>query len=125
VYEDEDALAIYYARFTASHPEHPVKLAVGLGNWSEDAAPDERQSFALDLRAIESRHEVMVTDAAESPWKNAKVIGRMLDRAEALAHPRISRKAACDAELMHKPDGRRRARGKMTSAVACRLLCMR
>jgi hypothetical protein len=31
----------------------------------------------------------MVTDAAASPWKNAMVIGRMLDRAEALAHPRI------------------------------------
>jgi hypothetical protein len=30
-----------------------------------------------------------VIDASESPWKNAKVIGRILDRVEALAHPLI------------------------------------
>src|SRR5438093_2037962 len=89
VYEDDDAFAIYYARFTEAHPEHPVKLAVGLGNWDEAAPPDDRQSFALDLRVVESRYEVMVTDADASPWKNAKVIGRMLSRTEALSHPRI------------------------------------
>jgi hypothetical protein len=31
----------------------------------------------------------MVTDAGTSPWKNAKVIGSMLSREAALAHPRI------------------------------------
>jgi len=89
VYDNDDAFAIYYARFSDAHPEHPVKLAVGLGKWSEDATSDERQPFALDLRVHESQYEVMVTDADVSPWSNAKVIGRMLNRAEALAHPRI------------------------------------
>jgi len=89
VYRDGNAYAIYYVRFSPTHPEHPVKLAVGLGEWSEDSGPDGRQSFALDLRVTESRYEVMVTDAADSPWANASVLGPMLNRAEALAHPRI------------------------------------
>lgn len=89
VYSDGDAHAIYYAAFGEAHPEREVKIAVSIGKWGDDTPPDDRNSFALVLRQSEKEYQVMVVDSDESPWKGAKVIGRMLDREEALAHPDI------------------------------------
>ena len=90
VYRDGDAFAVYYAMFSDQHPEREVKLAVGLGEWGDDdASPEDRRAFALVMRSTDEAYQVMVVDADESPWRNARVIGRMLDRDEALAHPWI------------------------------------
>jgi len=32
----------------------------------------------------------MVTDAQSSPWRESQVLGRMLDRSEALKHPLLA-----------------------------------
>ena len=89
VYEDGAALAIYYAAFADEHPEREIKVAVGIGDWGEASTPADRRAFALVLRMTEEQYEVTVVDAIDSPWKDVKVIGRMLDREEALADPRI------------------------------------
>ncbi len=86
VYRDGDAHAIYYARFSAAHPERPVKMLVSLGEWGEGSDPSQRRSFALDVRTVPDSYQVMVTDAAASPW-SVGAIGRVLDRQEALQHP--------------------------------------
>lgn len=68
VYEDDDAHAIYYARFSDKHP-------------------DQRVAFAVRIWSDGSNHNVHIMDAAESPWHNVQIIGRTLDRDEALRHP--------------------------------------
>jgi hypothetical protein len=87
VYKDDVAHAIYYARFSKGHPELPVIATVSIGEWSEGSAPEQRVAFALELRSTESQCQVMGTDAQHSPWRESKILGRTLDRAEALAHP--------------------------------------
>lgn len=89
VYQDGDAHAVYYAVFSDSHADRTVKMLVSLGEWGEGSSPEQRRAFVLDLRAAPEQYEVSVTDAAASPWRDAEVIGRVLDREEALAHPWI------------------------------------
>ncbi len=85
VTEDGNAYAIYYIRYSMAHPERPAAATVSIGNWGEDASPDERSAFALELRS----NGVCVMDSENSPWKDSAFIGRTLDREEALTHPRI------------------------------------
>jgi hypothetical protein len=89
VYANDDAFAVYYASFTDSHPERIVSLAVGMGEWGEGSTPADRRAFALALRATDEQYQVMVVDTARSPWRDVEILGRMLDRAEALADPWI------------------------------------
>ncbi|WP_227818339.1 hypothetical protein [Nitrogeniibacter aestuarii] len=89
VYRDGDAYAIYYARFSANHPEHTVIATVSVGDWGEGATPGNRVAFAFEIRSSESEYQVSLIDAEFSPWRDAKVIGRTLDRSEALVHPMV------------------------------------
>lgn len=89
VYRDGDAFAIYYAAFSDNHPDREMKIAIGLGEWGDGSTPEARTAFALVMRAADEQYEVMVVDAEKSPWRNARVIGRMLDREEALQHPHL------------------------------------
>jgi hypothetical protein len=84
VYRDNDAYAIYYAMFSDNHADQIVKMLVSLGEWGEDSDPNQRKAFALDLRVGADQYEIMVTDASESPWHEPSVLGRILDREEAL-----------------------------------------
>ena len=89
VYSDGDAHAVYFAQFAVNHPERFVVATVSLGRWGDGTIPQDRVAFALKLRCVEGNFQVMVVDAAESPWQEAEIIGRTLDRAEALGHPWI------------------------------------
>lgn len=89
VYKDGDAHAIYYARFSNNHAERIVKAVVSIGEWGEGSTSNQRTSFALELRAGPENYEVHVCDAAASPWRDVELLGPMLDRASALAHPLI------------------------------------
>jgi hypothetical protein len=87
IYKDGDAYAVYYVRYSDNHPERTVLATVSLGEWGENATPEQRVAFALRFRSASEQYEVEVLDAARSPWRDAKIIGRTLDRAEALNHP--------------------------------------
>lgn len=87
VYKDGDAHAIYYVRFSNNHTERSVLATVSLGEWGEGTSPEQRVAFALQLRSAPTEYEVEVLNSAHSPWREAKVIGRTLDREEALKHP--------------------------------------
>ena len=90
VYLDGNAHAIYYARFTRGHPERVVVATIGLGDWSEDSTPADRVAFAFYLRVTAAEFQVSLIDRDQSPWCNAKTIGRTLNREEAVAHPFIN-----------------------------------
>ncbi len=87
VYRDGRAHAVYYACFTDSHPERVVDLVVSLGDWGEGTTPEQRRAFSMKIRTRDNQYEVMVTSADQCPWREATIIGRVLDREEALAHP--------------------------------------
>ena len=90
VRKDGNAHAVYYARFSSDHPRRSVLVTISLGEWGEGTIPAQRVAFALELRTTESRYEVEVLDAERSPWRDARLIGRTLDRVEALAHTHLS-----------------------------------
>jgi hypothetical protein len=87
VYRDGDAYAIYYARFSEDHPDRHAIAAVSLGSWDEDATPDLRVAFILKLSSAAARFQVQVLDAVASLWPDSTILGRALDRTEALSHP--------------------------------------
>jgi hypothetical protein len=64
-------------------------LAVSVGLWGEGSSPEDRAAFALDLRCGPDNYGVKVCDAETSPWFGAELLGPMLDREAALAHPWI------------------------------------
>jgi hypothetical protein len=90
VYKDENAHAIYYATFSDTHPAGFVNAVVSLGEWGEGSDASARLAVALQIRVGTKNSEVMVTGPDECPWRDAKIIGRILSREEALNHPWIS-----------------------------------
>lgn len=89
VYEDGNAYAIYYARFGLRHEPRHVEAVVSIGEWGEGSGPWDRVAFPLRVRATDRGYQVKVVDAGESPWQGVELLGRMLDRAEALQHERL------------------------------------
>jgi hypothetical protein len=89
VYSDGDAHAVYYAAFSDKHTDRRVSVAISLGEWGEGSTPAERTAFALQIRAARNEYQVSVMDARYSQWKDVEILGKMLDRKEALAHPMI------------------------------------
>jgi hypothetical protein len=89
VYRDGDAHAVYYARFGNQHEPRIVEVVVSIGEWGDGTNHWDRVAFALRLRAVDSEYQVTVVDASESPWQGVQLLGRMLDRDEALGHERL------------------------------------
>jgi hypothetical protein len=87
VHQDGDAHAVYYARFTESHLERALDGLVSLGEWGDDASPDDRVAFPFRIWLKDNSPVVTLVDSVESPWSHTTFLGRLLDREEALAHP--------------------------------------
>jgi hypothetical protein len=88
-----DAYAVYYAAFSDKHEPRLARVIVSLGSWGgsdPDEVPSDRVAFAMDIRSGPDTYDVMVTNASESLWADARLLGRKLEREEALAHPWIS-----------------------------------
>lgn len=89
VAKDGHAFAIYHATFGENHPEKGVYLAIGIDEDWGDVESTRRVGFACWINANDSEYQVSITNRVESPWSESKVLGRILDRDEALAHPWI------------------------------------
>ena len=87
VYQDGDAFAVYYAKFTKGHDKNVLYGLIGLGEWGEGAEPSDRLAFPFRIWTNESHFQVGLVDKSESPWEDATYLGRILDREEALQHP--------------------------------------
>ena len=90
VYRDGDAHAVYYARYSDNYPDRVVTVTISLGEWGKGANPDQRVAFALEIHSTENEYQIGLIDAERSPWREAKILGRTLDRSEALAHPLVN-----------------------------------
>lgn len=93
VYRDRDAFAIYHAALYRGHEGHSgpeAYLAIGIGDFSEASSPESRRAVTLRIQPTPDQFRVQVVDAGQSPWSNSVVLGRMMDRSEALADPLIT-----------------------------------
>ena len=115
VYRDGDAHAVYNASFSDKHPDRWVSVAISLGNWTEGSTPEDRVAFALRIRATADEYQTGLVDAAVSPWNDVDILGRMLDRQEALKHPWIKEVFhLCDHIVMEDKDVRSYLDGRKT-----------
>ena len=90
VYKDKDAFAVYYAAFTKKHPEKRLSGLISLGEWGEGSTPQERRAFAFQIWQDDESYQVSLVNADQSSWNDAEVMGRVLDREEALKDKWIS-----------------------------------
>jgi hypothetical protein len=109
---DGDAHALYHVSFSVAHPDRIALATVSIGEWGEGSDAGQRTALAVELRPGEGEYAVRILDAAASPWRDSTVLGRTLDRDEALRHPRlpdfyavIDLALAEDAELRAYLDG--------------------
>jgi len=87
VLEDGAAHAVYYAQYSRGHESDRINGIVSLGDWAESASPDDRIAFPFQLWKSDDGYNVGLVDASASPWSHVTILGRILDRAEALSHP--------------------------------------
>jgi len=87
VLEDGDLHAVCYVLLSEGHLDRTARAVVSIGPWGSGASPSDRTAFSLDLRSRDKNFAAFVRDAGESPWRNIDLLGRMLDRDEALQHP--------------------------------------
>jgi len=87
VYDDFGAYGVYFASFAPQHRD--VKAIVSIGEWGDGTTPADRAAFAMVLWQNAGNHAVTLVDAADSPWNDVDLLGPVLDRDEALVHPRL------------------------------------
>ncbi len=87
--EDGSAYAIYYVRFTEGHRPPAVSTLVSVGDWADDAPPSSRVAVALELSVNPEGRAARVLERSESPWQHVEIMGEVLSRDAALAHPRL------------------------------------
>lgn len=89
VYRDDDAYAVYYGGWSEGHPGRGVTLAIAVGEWSEGSGPRDRVSIGVLAKPTPSSVDFTVLDSSESPWAETPLLGKMLDRDRARAHPAL------------------------------------
>ncbi|MBB6251505.1 hypothetical protein [Nitrospirillum iridis] len=90
VYRDGDAYAVCYAQFTKDHPEKRLSGIISLGEWGDDVPPEDRVAFPFQIWTDKHNFQVGLVNANSSPWRHVTLMGRILDRDEALKHPWLS-----------------------------------
>jgi hypothetical protein len=84
-----DAFAICYALFTEKHLPIEVNFAVSIGEWGDDADPASRHCFTVRYHCSSEARGFMVQDASDNKWAHASILGRFLNRDEALADKEV------------------------------------
>jgi hypothetical protein len=88
VYAAGEPFAVYHAGLYSRHPDDRASLAVSLGDWSESATGAERERMGIEAWPTPERIEMHIDRRNETPWGDSDVLGRMMERDEALAHAR-------------------------------------
>lgn len=96
--DEHGAYGVYFAGYTEGHTPQIGTLIVSLGDWHDGAPPSAREAFVTKVRVLDGQPQVMLVGPEDSPWGDIGVLGPMLTREEALAHPR---KADCFHAIDH------------------------
>jgi hypothetical protein len=105
VYRNGDAYAIYYAGWSARHPEHGVTMAIAVGQWEDGSSTADRVSIGLRATSTATSIDFRALNSDESPWSDTPLLGKMLEREHALAHP-AWREVLAVAEHVVRDDAR-------------------
>lgn len=82
-----DAYAVYLVRYTENHGARQAYAMISMGSWWVDGVPPDRVAFALRIRETAEEYQLQVIDAKQLAWHTSEILGRKLDRDQALAHP--------------------------------------
>jgi hypothetical protein len=88
VYAAEEPFAVYHAGLYSRHPDDRASLVISVGDWNESASVTDRERVAIQAWPTPERIEMHFDSRSETPWDDSEVFGRLLEREEALAHPR-------------------------------------
>jgi hypothetical protein len=67
VYQNGDAFAAYFAKFTKNHKDKVVYGLIGLGQWGEGAEQSNRIAFPFKIWTKQNDYQVGLVDKEESP----------------------------------------------------------
>ncbi|HYR06219.1 MAG TPA: hypothetical protein VEQ60_00530 [Longimicrobium sp.] len=106
VKRDGNAYGVYLVRYTEDHDSRQAYAMISLGTWWVDGVPPDRVAFALRITDSDDEYQLEVIDANQLAWHKSEILGRKLNREEALAHPWLSsvyqlfdHMVQCDAPL--------------------------
>ncbi len=85
VYRDETPFAIYYAQYYNSESHNEIAMLISIGEWEDETDPSTRSAFYCRIRPFDDSYQVMLDDAATSPWGEVELVGQKLSRPDALA----------------------------------------
>src|SRR3569623_1594425 len=83
VARDDVEFAVYFADFSPGHDF--VSVMVCYGDWGEGASSYNRIAFPFRIWKSEESYQVGWVDAADAAY-NYEILGRVVDRSEALGH---------------------------------------
>ena len=87
VYQNDDAFAVYFAKFTENHDDKILYGLIGLGEWGDDEkGPESRTAFAFKIWLNGDNYQVGIINAEECPWGHTTFLGNILDRDDVLKH---------------------------------------
>ena len=87
VYRDGSAYGIYYVAWSRAHPDRGVSLAMAVGEWDDGTTTAQRTCVGVEAYERETEILFRFISPAASPWPNTELLGPMLDRESAVAHP--------------------------------------
>lgn len=85
VLDADGPTAVYFAS-CHTHGDRAARIDVVLGTWGADPPADDHVTFACEIRPTGA----MALDAPVTLSERRPVLGTVLTRPEALAHPRLS-----------------------------------
>jgi len=80
------AHGVYYANMVEGHPDLEVRMTVSLGDWAVEASKDRTWVF-MEVRPQGESWAVRVGDSTQSFYHGKEILGRPMDREEALKSP--------------------------------------
>jgi hypothetical protein len=104
VYEDGNALAIYFATLFTEHEDKRVSLAIGIGEWNDDGSRRFCTAFGMEVFTTDSEVRMTIVDSSASPWGTTELLGPLMGREQALAHHLKTKMfQIADHIVMHDP----------------------
>ncbi|HEY2032595.1 MAG TPA: hypothetical protein VGH02_02780 [Rhizomicrobium sp.] len=80
-----NAFSIYFAVYSTAHRSDGVHILAGFGDWSEEAARENRAAFSFRIWSTDDNFNTTLENPDEDRWGDTS-LGRKLSRQEALAH---------------------------------------
>ena len=82
IYDQAALRAVYYAQWVLGQSSHALTLLISAGSWEEDSSPQDRAAVGLECRSVDNQTELMLIDAAQTPWGAEEILGDKLTRRE-------------------------------------------